>query len=77
MTKRMSAVRTTVLRPRASARTPESGDASRAKKEVAEVMRDLSRVVSGREERSELMEMSVEDMTPVLCFQYQLHIQSW
>jgi hypothetical protein len=30
------------------------------------VMRDLSRVVRGREERSLFMEMRVEDITPVL-----------
>ena len=42
------------------------GEARRAKKEVALVMRDLSSVVRGREERSLFMEMSVEDMTPVL-----------
>lgn len=42
------------------------GEARRAKKEVALVMRDLSRVVRGREERSLFMEMRVEDITPVL-----------
>jgi hypothetical protein len=65
-TKRMSAVSMMVLRPSASARTPDSGETRSAQKEVAEVMRDLSRVVRGREERSELMETRVEDMTPVL-----------
>jgi hypothetical protein len=65
-TKRMSAMRMTVLRPSASARTPVSGETSSAQKEVAEVIRDLSRVVRDREERSELMETRVEDMTPVL-----------
>jgi hypothetical protein len=64
--KRTSAPRTTVLRPRESARMPESGEASRAKREVQDVIRDLSSVVSGREERSEPMETSVEDITPVL-----------
>jgi hypothetical protein len=54
------------LRPRLSARRPVRGEARRAKKEVELVMRDLSRVVRGREERSVFMEMSVEDMTPVL-----------
>ena len=42
------------------------GEASRAKKEVALVMRDLSRVVRGREERSLFMDMRVEEITPVL-----------
>lgn len=42
------------------------GDASRAKKEVELVMRDLSRMVRGREERSVFMDMSVEEITPVL-----------
>lgn len=52
-----------------------SGDANRARKDVADVMRDLSRVVRGREERSELMETSVEDITPVLST-CQTHSQS-
>ena len=54
------------FRPRLSARRPVRGEASRAKKEVALVMRDLSRVVRGREERSLFIDMRVEDITPVL-----------
>jgi hypothetical protein len=45
---------------------PVIGEARRAKKEVHDVTRLLSRVVRGREERSEPMDMRVEDMTPVL-----------
>lgn len=54
------------FRPRVSARTPVTGETSSAKKDVADVMSDLSRVVSGRVDRSEPMETRVEDMTPVL-----------
>lgn len=43
-----------------------SGDASSAKNEVHDVMRLLSNVVRGRDERSEPMDISVEDITPVL-----------
>lgn len=53
-------------RPRASLREPDSGEARRAKSEVEDVIRDLSRVVSAREERSVPMETRVEEMTPVL-----------
>lgn len=42
------------------------GDATRAKREVAEVMRDLSRVVRFREERSLRIETSIDEITPVL-----------
>jgi hypothetical protein len=56
----------TLLRPSVSARMPVSGDATRAKKEVHDVTRLLSKVVRGREERSEPMDTRVEDMTPVL-----------
>lgn len=56
----------TVLRPYASARTPVSGEASSAKKDVQDVIRLLSRVVRGRDERSVPIETRVEDMTPVL-----------
>lgn len=48
-----------------------SGEARSAKNEVHDVMRLLSSVVSGREERSLPMETSVEEMTPVLTFCYQ------
>lgn len=51
-----------------SASRPVSGLKSKAKREVLEVMRDLSRVVSGRAERDVLMETRVEDITPVLGF---------
>jgi hypothetical protein len=64
--KRMSATRITVLRPYVSARIPVRGEARSAKKEVQEVIKLLSRVVRGREERSVFMDMSVEDITPVL-----------
>jgi hypothetical protein len=64
----MSATRMTRFRPRESARRPVRGEARRAKKEVAEVMRDLSRVVSGREERDVFIEIRVEDITPVLQY---------
>jgi hypothetical protein len=63
---KMSATRMTFRRPKASARMPVRGDATRAKKDVQEVIRDLSRVVRGREERSEPTEIKVDDMTPVL-----------
>ena len=53
-------------RPRASARMPVSGEARSAKKDVDDVMRDLSRVVSGRWDKDELIEIRVEDITPVL-----------
>lgn len=49
-----------------SARTPVRGEKSRAKKEVDDVMRDLSRVVKERFERSVEIETRVEEMTPVL-----------
>jgi hypothetical protein len=45
---------------------PVSGEARRAKKEVADVISDLSRVVRRREERSVFIDIRVEDMTPVL-----------
>lgn len=45
-----------------------SGEASSAKNEVHDVMRLLSSVVSGRDERSVPMETRVEDMTPVLAW---------
>jgi hypothetical protein len=56
----------TLRRPQASARMPVRGDATSANKDVHDVMRDLSSVVSGREERSEPTEIRVDDMTPVL-----------
>lgn len=56
----------TDLRPRESARMPVSGEAISAKKDVADVMRDLSSVVSGLDERSEPMDTRVEEITPVL-----------
>lgn len=64
--KRISAARIMTLRPSLSASMPVSGEAMSAKKDVHEVMRLLSSVVRGREERSEPMETRVEDMTPVL-----------
>jgi hypothetical protein len=47
-TNRISAMRIILLRPNASARTPVSGEASSAKNEVDDVIKDLSSVVSGR-----------------------------
>jgi len=61
-----SANRITGLRPQVSARRPEAGLASSANRAVAEVRRDLSRVVRGWEDRSVPMETRVEEMTPVL-----------
>jgi hypothetical protein len=57
----------TLRRPKESARIPVRGDATRAKKDVQDVIRDLSSVVRGWEERSEPTETKVEEMTPVLC----------
>jgi hypothetical protein len=62
---RMSAMRITRLRPSESASRPLRGEMSSAKSEVEAAMRDLSSVVSGREEREVLIETSVADMTPV------------
>lgn len=62
----MSAISMILRRPKASASMPVSGEARSAKKDVEDVMRDLSRVVRGRWEREELMEMRVEEITPVL-----------
>jgi len=64
-------MRMILLRPRASAKTPVSGDAKSAKNDVEEVIRDLSRVVSGRFDNDEFMEIRVEDITPVLRSQSQ------
>ena len=61
-----SANRIMGLRPYVSARRPEAGLASKAKRAVAEVRRDLARVVSGWEDRSVPIETRVEEMTPVL-----------
>jgi len=74
--KRASATRMTRLRPSPSAMSPEIGLARSAKREVADVMKDLSRVVRARSERSEPMETRVEDMTPVLQTEHlALHTQ--
>lgn len=62
----IEATRMTRLRPSVSAREPVQGEARRAQKEVAEVIRDLSSVVRRRPERSVWIETRVEDMTPVL-----------
>lgn len=56
----------TTFLPTWSARIPVSGEASSAKNDVHEVMRLLSKVERGRDERSEPMDTSVEDITPVL-----------
>jgi len=55
----------TGLRPRVSARGPERGALSRARKEVLDAMSDLSQVL-GIREREVPREMRVLDMTPVL-----------
>lgn len=71
-TNRPSAIRIILLRPRRSARMPVAGETNKANSEVQHVMSDLSRVVSGRWERSLPMETRVADMTPVsssLCCQ--------
>jgi hypothetical protein len=43
-----------------------SGDANRAKKDVDDVIKDLSRVVRGRCDKDVFIEIKVEDITPVL-----------
>jgi hypothetical protein len=65
-TNRMSAIRMMLRRPSASASTPVRGDARSAKKEVDDVIRDLSRVVRGRLDSDVLIDIKVEDITPVL-----------
>lgn len=55
---------TTRLRPNLSAKTPERGEMKRAKREVQDVIKDLSRVVSGAPSE-ELIETKVADITPV------------
>lgn len=65
-TKKTSATITTTRRPCLSARIPAAGDAKRAKREVHDVMRDLSRTVKGLFDRSVFIETKVEEMTPVL-----------
>jgi hypothetical protein len=63
--KSTSATRMTRLRPRRSARTEEKGETRRAKREVHEVMMDLSSAVRGREESEVPRETRVEEITPV------------
>ena len=53
------------FRPSLSARTPVTGLATSAKKLVLAVIILLSKAVSGRD-KSEPMEIRVDDMTPVL-----------
>jgi hypothetical protein len=65
-TNRKSAIRMMLRRPSASASTPVRGDAKSAKNEVDDVIRDLSRVVRGLLERDVLIEIKVEEITPVL-----------
>lgn len=60
-----SAIKTTGFLPRESARRPVSGEAMRANNEVHDVIMLLSQVVRGRDERSELMETRVDEITPV------------
>lgn len=59
-------MRMTRLRPRVSARWPVMGLARRAKSEVLDVMRLLSRIVRERWSRSVPMLTRVEEITPVL-----------
>jgi hypothetical protein len=66
MMKSASAMRMTRLRPSPSARSPEKGEASSAKRDVEEVIKDLSIVVRAREERSAFIETRVDEITPVL-----------
>lgn len=61
-----SATRMTRLRPHASASTPVTGLATSANRLVADVMSDLSSVVSERPDRSVPMLTRVLDITPVL-----------
>lgn len=63
--KRTSAYRITCLRPRRSARTDEKGEIINAKREVDEVMIDLSNEVRVRFESEVSMETSAADTTPV------------
>ena len=62
--KRTSARSTTRLRPRVSAREEARGEMRRAKSEVDDVIRDLSRVVRGAP-REVFMDTKVADITPV------------
>ncbi len=64
--KSTSAVTITHFRPHLSARTPATGLTSKAQKLVLEVIRDLSRVVNSRFERSDLIDTRVLEITPVL-----------
>ena len=59
-----SARRTTLLRPRESASIPDRGETRSAKSAVADVMRDLSRVVNGCP-RELWIETRVAEITPV------------
>ena len=56
----------THLLPNLSAKEPATGLATRAKRLVQDVTRLLSSVERGRFERSEPIDTSVEDITPVL-----------
>lgn len=60
-----SAKRTTRFRPRSSASEEAKGSTRRAKREVHDVMTDLSSEVKGREERDVPMETRVALITPV------------
>ena len=64
-----SANRITGLRPHVSARRPDVGLASSAKRAVTEVRRDLSRVVRGWEDRSVPMETRVQPIQASPCAQ--------
>ena len=58
-------------RPSASAKWPEMGETTRARKEVLDAMRDLSHVVVGRE-REFPREIRIDDMTPVLFYRVSM-----
>lgn len=63
--KSKSASRITRLRPQASARMEDSGEAIRARSEADDVMTDLSSEVSSLSERDVPIDTRVADMTPV------------
>jgi len=65
MMNRISAARMTRFRPRLSARTDANGEIRSAKREVHDVMMDLSREVRGLFDRAVPMDTRVADITPV------------
>ena len=73
----VSAKRTTRLRPRSSASEEAKGRTRRAKREVHEVMTDLSSEVSGRCERDVPMETRVALITPVSSGEEDVVLVLW